>query len=56
MITHQQLIDRLYEASVDVTKNAIEVHVSSLRRKLNMAGAPALIKTRRGFGYMIDQA
>ncbi len=55
-VTHRQLIDQVYEASADVSKNAIEAHISSLRRKLKMAGAPSVINTRRGFGYMIEKA
>ena len=53
LFTHDQLIDRLYDATSDVTRNAIEAHVSALRRKLRAAGAPALVENRRGFGYFI---
>jgi two-component system, OmpR family, response regulator len=34
--------------------NLVEVHVSSLRKKLNSAGASAQIDTRRGFGYVLN--
>ena len=54
VITPRQLIDQLYDASAEVSRNAIEAHVSSLRRKLKSAGAPPLISTRRGFGYLIE--
>jgi DNA-binding response OmpR family regulator len=53
VINHDQLIDRLYSTEQDVTRNVIEVHVSSLRRKLRSAGSDELINTRRGFGYYI---
>jgi len=52
--SHDQLIDRLYRADQCVTRNAIEAHVSALRRKLRVAGNSELIKTRRGFGYYIE--
>lgn len=52
--SHDQLIDLLYDASSYVTRNAVEAHVSSLRKRLKRAGAPQLIKTRRGFGYLIE--
>jgi len=55
VFSHHQLIDRLYDATANITKNAVEAHISALRKKLNAAGAPALIKTRRGFGYFIEQ-
>ena len=54
VFSHQQLLDRLYEACADVTKNALEAHISALRKKLQASGAPPLIKTRRGFGYLIE--
>ncbi len=53
LFTHDQLIDRLYDATSDVTRNAIEAHVSALRRKLRAVDAPALVENRRGFGYFI---
>lgn len=53
LFNHDKLIDRLYSTEKDVTRNVIEVHVSSLRRKLRSAGSDDLIKTRRGFGYYI---
>jgi DNA-binding response OmpR family regulator len=52
--SHDQLIDQLYDMSSYVTRNAVEAHVSSLRKRLRTAGAPKLIKTRRGFGYLIE--
>ena len=54
VFNHDQLIDRLYSNSHDVTRNVIEVHVSSLRKKLRAAGADDCIKTRRGFGYYFE--
>lgn len=54
VFSHDQLIDQLYDASSYVTRNAVEAHVCSLRKRLNSAGAPELIKTRRGFGYLIE--
>lgn len=52
--SHDQLIDRLYRADHDVTRNAIEAHVSAVRRKFRKLGKDNLIKTRRGFGYYIN--
>lgn len=52
--SHDQLIDQLYNAGSYVTRNAVEAHVSSLRKRLKAAGAPKLVKTRRGFGYLIE--
>jgi DNA-binding response OmpR family regulator len=54
VFSHDQLIDQLYDASSYVSRNAVEAHISSLRKRLNSAGAPCLIITRRGFGYLIE--
>jgi DNA-binding response OmpR family regulator len=54
VFSHDQLIDQLYDASSYVTRNAVEAHVCSLRKRLTSSGAPNLIKTRRGFGYLIE--
>ena len=54
VFSHDQLIDQLYDMSSYVTRNAVEAHVSSLRRRLRAAGAPTLVKTRRGFGYLVE--
>lgn len=51
--SHDQLIERLYQSEKDVTRNAVEAHVSALRKKLRSQGSIELIKTRRGFGYYI---
>jgi DNA-binding response OmpR family regulator len=36
--------------------NVIDVYVQRLRRKLALAGGDALIKTRRGAGYVLTDA
>ena len=51
--SHDQLIERVYESDREITRNALEAHVSTLRKKLRDAGTPPLIETRRGFGYSI---
>jgi len=53
VFSHDQIIQRLYSSNHDVTRNAVEAHVSALRRKLKAAGVEELISTRRGFGYYI---
>lgn len=54
IFSHDQLIDQLYDAGSYVTRNAIEAHISSLRKRLSNAGAPKLVQTRRGFGYLVE--
>jgi two-component system copper resistance phosphate regulon response regulator CusR len=54
VFSHDQLIDQLYDMNSYVTRNAVEAHISSLRKRLTRSGAPRLITTRRGFGYLIE--
>lgn len=54
VFSHDQLIDHLYDAGSYVTRNAVEAHISALRKRLNAANAAKLVKTRRGFGYLIE--
>ena len=54
VFSHDQLIDQLYDAGSYVSRNAVEAHISSLRKRLAMVKAPRLVKTRRGFGYLIE--
>lgn len=37
-----------------VSKNAIEAHISSTRKKVRVAGGELPIQTKRGFGYMVQ--
>ncbi len=54
VVTFAVLLDRLYDANAEVSRNALEAHISALRRKLREAEAGDPIKTRRGFGYYIE--
>lgn len=56
LVRHEQLIDQLYDATASITKNTLEAHISSLRKKLKHAGAPELVVTRRGYGYIIEKS
>lgn len=52
LFSKAQLEERLYSFDTDIDSNAIEVHVSRLRKKL---GAHA-IETERGLGYRLGRA
>ena len=36
-----------------ISKNAIEAHLSSARKKVRACGATLPIKSKRGFGYVV---
>jgi len=46
-----QIAAAVWKDNSDISSNALEVCISSLRRKLQLPGLPALIHTRRGEGY-----
>ncbi len=54
VLSKQKLLDRVWGFD-EYDINVVEVHISSLRRKLEGAG-PRLIQTVRGFGYVMRQA
>lgn len=49
-----EIEQRIYADDVEVFSNAIESAISLLRKRLGEAGAPALIRTRRGLGYVLE--
>jgi DNA-binding response OmpR family regulator len=51
LVAKRVLIDALAERNLEVGDSAIEVYVSRLRRKL--AGSGTVIRTLRGFGYLL---
>jgi len=59
LLTHQgipqsrsRLEESLYGWQEEIESNAIEVHISNLRKKLGAL----LIKTVRGVGYVVEKA
>ena len=54
VITQTQLVDQLYDSEADVGSNVVEVLVSTLRKKIHTPGEPPIVRTRRGFGYVIE--
>lgn len=47
------IIEVVWGIGADVTDNALDALVRLVRKKLETVGAPALIKTVRGFGYRL---
>ena len=56
VVTRPVLEESLYGFNDEVTPNALEAHVSRLRRRLAEAGADAVIHTVRGVGYLLRTA
>jgi two-component system, OmpR family, response regulator len=53
VMSQAQLIDAVWNADFAAESNVVEVHVSSLRRKLDIGLRASLIETVRGFGYRL---
>jgi two-component system OmpR family response regulator len=53
VISPDKLLNQIYDSNSYSSKNAIEVHISGLRKKLRAEGVTDLVETRRGFGYLI---
>lgn len=54
VMSYESIENNTYDFSAEITKNTIEAHISSLRKKLKSHQLDDMIKTRRGFGYYID--
>ncbi len=54
VLTRTMLLERVWDFAFDPTTNVVDVHVSRLRRKLEGPDGPALIRTVRGAGYVLD--
>lgn len=54
ILTREMLLERIWGIDGEVTENNLDVHVRTLRLKLESIGAENLIKTVRGVGYMIE--
>jgi len=53
VLSKSELLEHLYDYNWEKFSNVLEVYISSLRRKLNGHGAPPLIHTLRGRGYVL---
>jgi len=51
VMNKQEIEDKLYGWDIEIESNAVEVHISHLRKKLG----DQLIKTIRGLGYSVEK-
>lgn len=54
VISPEMLHNQIFDSSTFSSKNSIEVHISSLRKKIREQNIESPIKTKRGFGYFIN--
>jgi DNA-binding response OmpR family regulator len=53
-VTRSELHDKVWDMHFDPSSNVIDAHVARLRKKLDTAGASAVIATRRGLGFVLE--
>jgi two-component system OmpR family response regulator len=56
LLSRRMIFEHVWEYYFDPGTNLIDVHVGKLRRKIDEAGHPSMIRTERGLGYAIHAA
>ncbi|GMV30375.1 MAG: DNA-binding response regulator [Rhodanobacteraceae bacterium] len=54
VLTRTMIFEAVWGYHFDPGTNVIEVHIGRLRRKIDVPGAPPLIRTVRGAGYLLE--
>ncbi|MFT5950699.1 MAG: two-component system OmpR family response regulator [Francisella sp.] len=55
VISKNMILKEVWDYDFDPQTNVVEVHISRLRNKLTENGGADMIKTMRGFGYVIQE-
>ena len=54
VFSKEALINRVWPLDSDIMHNAVEAHISAIRRKMKTVGAKPKIVTKRGIGYSLE--
>jgi len=54
VITRTEIEAHIYDQNAELMSNVVDSTVYALRRKIDRAGAPSIIQTRRGMGYTLQ--
>jgi two-component system response regulator protein BraR/BceR len=54
VVSRSELMNRLWESDEFIDENTLTVNVARLRRKLESAGLPDFIRTKKGVGYLVE--
>ncbi|WP_368185382.1 winged helix-turn-helix domain-containing protein [Aestuariibius sp. HNIBRBA575] len=55
LVTRTMLLEQVWDMSFDPTTSVVETHISRLRTKIDKPFETALLRTRRGEGYVFGQ-
>ncbi len=53
VLTRKQILEKVWGYNAELETNVLEVHMGHLRQKLEVDGAPRVIQTIRGVGYVL---
>lgn len=53
VVSRADIAEHVWDEHYDPLSNVVDVYIQRLRRKLEAAGEPSLIRTRRGEGYQL---
>lgn len=56
VVSRDAMMTALWESDSFVDENTLSVNVNRLRRKLEAAGLPGFIRTRKGAGYLVEES
>jgi two-component system, OmpR family, response regulator len=54
VITRAMLLQEVWQYHFSIETNVVDVHISNLRKKIDVRGAPSLIVNIRGAGFMLN--
>jgi DNA-binding response OmpR family regulator len=54
VFSKEALINKVWPLDSDIMHNAVEAHISAIRRKMKTVGAKPKIVTKRGIGYSLE--
>jgi two-component system response regulator protein BraR/BceR len=54
VVSRDTLMERLWETDSYVDENTLTVNIARLRKKLDAAGLPDFITTKKGLGYIVE--
>jgi DNA-binding response OmpR family regulator len=52
LVSRAEIEEHIYDERIQPMSNVVDNAICALRRKVDVAGAPSLIETRRGMGYV----
>jgi DNA-binding response OmpR family regulator len=55
-VSRTMIIEHVWDIHFDSVSNVVEVHINSIRNKIDRGFAPPLIHTKRGIGYVLTDS